>query len=108
MGHLHHKALPILREIVTDLLDFSIEQQGVCRGCTLGKHAKATFPSNEHKSKEILDLLHSDVCGPMLVASVIGSMYYVSFIDDFSHKTWIYFLKTRRMRSLTGLRSSNP
>jgi hypothetical protein len=40
MGHLHHRALPILREIVTGLPEFSIEQHGVCRGCTLGKHAK--------------------------------------------------------------------
>ena len=22
-------------------------------------------------------------------------MYYLSYIDDFSHKTWIYFLKTK-------------
>jgi hypothetical protein len=95
MGHLHHKALPILREIVTGLPDFSIEQQGVCRGCTLGKHAKVAFPSSEHRSKGILDLVHSDVCGPMSVASITGSMYYVSFIDDFSRKTWIYFLKTK-------------
>jgi hypothetical protein len=95
MGHLHHKALPILREIVTGLPEFSIEQHGVCRGCTLGKHAKVAFPSNEHRSKEILDLVHSDVCGPMSVASISGSMYYVSFIDDFSCKTWIYFLKTK-------------
>jgi hypothetical protein len=61
----------------------------------LSKHAKATFPSNEHKFKEILNLVHSDVCGLMSVASITRSMYYVSFIDGFSCKTWIYFLKTK-------------
>jgi hypothetical protein len=65
MGHLHHWALPILREIVKGLPKFSIEQHGACKGCTLGKHAKATFPCNMHRSKGILDLVHSDVCGPM-------------------------------------------
>jgi hypothetical protein len=33
----------------------------------LGKHAKATFPSNKHRSKGILDLAYSNVCGTMLV-----------------------------------------
>ena len=95
MGHLHHQALPILREIVTCLLGFSIEQQGLYKGCALGKHAKVVFPSNEHRSKEILDLVHSNVCGPMSIVSILGSMYYVSFIDDFSCKTWIYLLKNK-------------
>jgi hypothetical protein len=95
MGHLHHKTLPIMRKIVTSLLEFSIEQHGVCRGCMLGKHAKVAFPSNEHRSKEILDLVHLDVCGPMSIASILGSMYYVPFIANFSRKTWIYFLKSK-------------
>jgi hypothetical protein len=95
MGHLHYRALSILREIVTGLPEFSVEQQGICRGCALGKNVKDAFPSSESKSKGILDLIHSDVCGPMSVASVQGSSYYVTFIDDFSRKTWIFFMKTK-------------
>jgi hypothetical protein len=87
MGHLHHRALLILREKFTGFLEFNIEQQGVYKGCTLGKHAKVSFSSSKHRSKEILDLVHSHVCGSILVASILGSIYYVSFIDDFSHKT---------------------
>ena len=52
------------------------------------------FPSSEHRSKGVLDLMHSDVCGLMSVESVSGSRYFVLFIDDYSKKTWIYFLNT--------------
>jgi hypothetical protein len=45
--------------------------------------------------ERILQLVHSDVFGPVLVPSLGKSMYYVSFIDDFSRKTWIYFLKKK-------------
>jgi hypothetical protein len=51
--------------------------------------------SSDNRSKEILDLIHSDVCGPMTVASLNGYLYYVLFIDDHSWKTWIYFLKNK-------------
>ena len=40
-----------------------------------------------------MDIFHSDVCGPLSSNSLSGYVYYVSFIDDFSHKTWIYLLK---------------
>jgi transposase InsO family protein len=42
-----------------------------------------------------LDLIHLDVCGSMIVASLNGYLYYVLFIDDHSRKTWIYFLKNK-------------
>ena len=45
--------------------------------------------------REILDLVHSDLCGPMTVASLVGYHYYVTFIDDYSQKTWIYFLNNK-------------
>ena len=37
--------------------------------------------------------IHSDLCRPMSSSSLSGYVYYVSFIDDFPRKTWIYFLK---------------
>jgi transposase InsO family protein len=40
-------------------------------------------------------LIHSNVCGPMPSISLSGYVYYVSFIDDFSRKTWVYSLKSK-------------
>ena len=84
-----------MREIVTGLPDFRVEQQCACRGCALGKYAKAAFLSSENRSKWILDLIHSDVGGRMSAVSLRGYHYYVIFIDDFSRCTWIYFMKTK-------------
>ena len=35
------------------------------------------------------------MCGPMFTVSLSGHEYYVSFIDDYSKKNWIYFLKDK-------------
>ena len=53
------------------------------------------FPFRGKRMKQILELVHSDVFGPVKVPSLGKSMYYVSFIDDFSRNTWIYFLKKK-------------
>ena len=61
----------------------------------LGKFVKASFPRSDTKSKGVLDLVHLDIFGLMLMKSLRGYEYYVIFIDDFSRKAWIYFLKTK-------------
>ena len=38
-------------------------------------------------------MIHTDLCGPMSVPSLNGCQFYVIFIDDYSRRTWIYFLK---------------
>jgi transposase InsO family protein len=95
MTHLHHGALKVLKEIVTGLPDFSIEHHEVCKGCAMGKYTKTTFPNSDNRTRGILDLIHSDICGPMSSVSLSGYEYYVTFIDDHSRKTWIYFMKTK-------------
>ena len=60
-----------------------------------GKQNQVSFPSSSKRAKQILELVHSDVFGLVKVSSLGKSMYYVSFIDDFSRNTWIYFLKMK-------------
>jgi transposase InsO family protein len=62
---------------------------------TLGKYTKTTFPSSDRRVVGILDLIHSNGCGPMSSAYLSGFEYYVTFIDDFSRKSWILFMKTK-------------
>ena len=42
-----------------------------------------------------LELVHNDLWGPSPVASLGGSRYYITFIDDSSRKIWVYFLKNK-------------
>jgi hypothetical protein len=69
---------------IINIPEIHIEHDGICRGCALGKNVKGSFPSSDSRSKGILDLILTDVCGPMFVASLSGYLYYVLFIDDHS------------------------
>jgi hypothetical protein len=95
LAHIHYRALPSLGTMVKGLPEIQIQHEGVCKGFSLGKNVKGSFPSSDNRTKEILDLIHSDVCGPMTVASLNGYLYYVLFIYYHSSKTWIYFLKNK-------------
>lgn len=65
----------------------------MCKGYTLGKYAKTSFPIRDNRAKGILDLVHSDVGGLFSSVSLSGYKYYVTFIDDHTRKTWIFFMK---------------
>ena len=93
LAHVHYKALPMKRKAVSGLPENHAKHGGICKGCAQGKNAKKTFPNNKSKAKGILEIVHSDVCGPMSSSSSSGYVYYVSLIDDFLRKNWIYFLK---------------
>lgn len=68
----------------------------VCEGCILGKQSRESFPKdNAWRAKEPLGLIHTDVCGPMRTDSIGGSRFFLTFIDDFSRKIWVYFLKAK-------------
>ncbi|KAJ0797294.1 putative RNA-directed DNA polymerase [Helianthus annuus] len=61
-----------------------------------GKQRRVSFKSHPpHRRNNILDLVHSDVCGPMKTRTLGGCLYFVTFIDDHSRKVWAYTLKSK-------------
>jgi len=94
-AHLHYKALPDVRKMVTGMPEFKVEYEGVCQGCFEGKHTRGPFPSSDSKTTDILQLIHSDLSDAMPVNSLGGYLYYIIFMDDFSRKACIYFLKKK-------------
>ena len=62
---MHYRELPLARKVVEGIPEIQEKHEGVCKGCAKGKNTKNTFPSSESKAKEILEIIHSDVCIPM-------------------------------------------
>ena len=68
----------------------------LCEACLLGKDARMSFPKETtSRTSKPLQLLHTDVCGPIDLPSFGKSKYFLLFIGDFSRKTWVYFLKKK-------------
>ncbi|KAL5776174.1 hypothetical protein ACOSP7_009100 [Xanthoceras sorbifolium] len=94
LGHAGEKALQILvkqgllKGARTGKLDF-------CEHCVLGKQKRVSFGTALHNTKGILDYVHTDVWGPTRTPSMSGKHYYVTFVDDFSRRVWVYLMKKK-------------
>src|SRR5579871_5530464 len=55
------------------------------------------IPSNYQASRatKVLELIHTDICGPMKTTSIGNAKYFMLFIDDYSRITAVYFLKNQ-------------
>ncbi|XP_057529771.1 uncharacterized protein LOC130808310 [Amaranthus tricolor] len=66
-----------------------------CETCILAKSHKHSYSSSLNKADMPLMLVHSDVWGPAPVVGLHGFSYFVTFIDDCTRMSWIYFLKQK-------------
>lgn len=92
----HTTMLKELKPLVSGM-DFSAEKENsFCEACVEGKLARKPFKSvGAIRSKRKLQLIHSDVCGPMQTESIGGSKYFVTFIDDYSRCCKVYFMRQK-------------
>jgi hypothetical protein len=66
-----------------------------CEGCIYGKHHRHPFPHSDSRATAPLELVHTDVCGPITPASLGVSKYFVTFIDDYSRRIVVYAISTK-------------
>ena len=70
--------------------------KGTCKGYIVGKHVERKYDKGkERRTIKALDLIHSDLMGPLPTPSYGKSRYVLIFIDDFSIYCWVYFLKQK-------------
>jgi len=96
-GHLNFRSLSELKskKMVHGLLQIEIPKQ-LCVECCVSKQPRNFFKSEiPIRSKRKLEVIYSDVCGPFEVKSLGGNSYFVSFIDEFTRKMWIYLIKQK-------------
>lgn len=67
-----------------------------CISCIKGKMSRQSFPKSScHRAEQPLDLIHTDVCGPMNTETPGRKKYFLTFIDDHSTYTVLYLLHSK-------------
>ncbi|GKB54060.1 retrotransposon protein, putative, ty1-copia subclass [Tanacetum coccineum] len=92
LGHISKKRIEKLQhDRLINSID--IESLGKCVSCFSGKMARKPYSHQVERAKDLLGLIHTDVCGPFRIVSRQGASYFVTFTDDFSRNGYVYLLK---------------
>ncbi|GKC67343.1 retrotransposon protein, putative, ty1-copia subclass [Tanacetum coccineum] len=92
LGHISKKRIEKLQH--DGLLDSTdIKSFEKCVSCMSGKMARKPYSHQVERAKDLLGLIHTDVCGPFRTVSRQKASYFVTFIDDFSRYGYVYLLK---------------
>jgi hypothetical protein len=94
LGHMSEKGMHLLHKRCylegIGKLDF-------CEHCVFGKQKRVSFSLSTHYIECSLDYIHSDLWGRAPHSSIGGCDHMITFIDDFSRKVWVYFLKHKTL-----------
>ncbi|KAE8674817.1 putative disease resistance protein [Hibiscus syriacus] len=97
LGHVSYSKLSVMvkKSMLKGLPQLDVRIDTVCAGCQYGKAHQLPYDESKFKAKEPLELVHSDVFGPIKQQSISGMRYMVTFIDDFSRYVWVFFMKEK-------------
>jgi transposase InsO family protein len=95
-GHRHPEDVQKLeiKKMATGLKIQDCGIREVCECCIKGKMSRCPIPKKATtRATSVLELVHTDLCGPMQNATPSGKRYFMTMIDDYSRFTQVYFLK---------------
>ncbi|GJS53857.1 putative RNA-directed DNA polymerase [Tanacetum coccineum] len=92
LAHINKKRIKQLQQdgLLKSTDDESFDQ---CESCLSGKMTKKPFPHSNERAKDLLGIIHTDVCGPLRHVSRQGASYFITFTDDYSRYGYVYLLK---------------
>ncbi|WVZ00077.1 hypothetical protein V8G54_026146 [Vigna mungo] len=94
MGHISEKGLEELEKQGL-LLGDKLQKLDFCDHCVLGKSHRIPFGKGKHSTERPFEYVHADLWGPARTLTHGGGAYFLSIIDDFSRRVWIYVLKNK-------------
>ena len=77
------------------LSSLEFEPLPTCESCLEGKMTKRQFMAKGNHAAEPLELVHTDVCGPMNISAIGGYEYFITFTDDYSRHGYIYLMRQK-------------
>ncbi|GBP87760.1 Retrovirus-related Pol polyprotein from transposon TNT 1-94 [Eumeta japonica] len=98
MGHLNFQDLTKIVENTNGVKISKKDDKLTCLTCLEGKQKRLPFKHSESKTIKLLELVHSDICGPMETRSLEGANYFMTFIDDYSKKVTNKITETQDTR----------
>ena len=91
LGHISKERMTrLIKKELLPPLDFS--DLDVCIECIKGKQTKHITKKPATRSSQLLELIHTDICGPFDAPSWSGEKYFITFIDDYSRYGYTYIL----------------
>ena len=83
----------LVKDALLKPLDFN--EFPVYESCLEGKMIKRPFNAKGYRAKDLLELVHSDVCGPMSIQVGGSYEYFITFTDDYSRFGYVYLMKQK-------------
>ena len=78
-----------MKDDILEHLDFT--DFDICIDCIKGKQTKQ-IKKNTTRSKELLEIIHTDIYGPLHIPCFSGEKYFITFIDDLSRYGKVYLI----------------
>ena len=69
------------------------EPYPTCEPCIQGKMTRLPFVGQSIRANDVLEIIHSDVCGPFTKVARGGFIYFITFTDDYSRYGYVYLMK---------------
>jgi len=95
LGHINFESLVNIfsKRVIRDIPSISKPSNDIFDSYQKGKEIWARLKVKEYYTSKPLEIIHTDLCGPMRTQSINEDKYFMLFIDDYSRMTWVQFLK---------------